>query len=160
MLSVFEFHGMPLVNMFCAVICGSLLGRELFQSVCKHAVLYLSVIAQRLTSIAAKVDRLTRKRCSSNWSQNRLSLFLQNDFFPPPLFLRWLRIQASVVCAMCAVPVSMGRTEGLSLPLGLSKVAPWAQALTCRSRRKARALITCELRAGLVAGFPFFLLRF
>lgn len=124
--------------MFCAVTCGSLLGGELFQSVCKHAVLYLSVIAQRLRSLAAKVDRLTRKRCNGNWSQSRLSLFLHSDFFF--LFSQWLRIQASVVCAMCTVPVSVGRTEGLSLPLGLPEVALWARALTCRGQEEGTCI--------------------
>lgn len=97
---------------------------NLLQSVCKHAVLYLSVIAQRLTSVAVKVDQLNRRRSSSNWSQNRISLFLNSNFF------RWLKIQTSAACMMCTVTMSMDRTERPSCLLQLKSASPTVIAKT------------------------------
>lgn len=123
MLSVFKFHVMPFVNIFCAVICGSLLGRE-----------FTSVSVQTRCSIfisnCPEIDRYSsqgrsvRRRSSSNWSQNRTSLFLNSNFF------RWLKIQTSAACMMCTVTMSMDRTERPSCLLQFKSVYPTVIAKT------------------------------
>ena len=120
---------------------GFLVG-NLLQSVCKHSVLYLSVIAQRSTSIAGRVDQVTRRRSSGNWSQKMISLFLHSNFF------RWLKIQTSAACPVCAVTMSVDRTERPSL-LQLRSCLPhcdcqnWSsrpRLLSAAGRRRAQAL--------------------